>query len=238
MPFSLSGTYSVLIDFSTEAGSPPIPIADLDAQMADLATALSNCILRDGTGVPTAAIAFGSQDVTAMNTLTISNALADTNTLTLDKAGSKIALARSSDGALSFVIGSATVGGVSLSIKNTGGGTSEIQLGGSTMNLATAALNRIVIGATGLITMLGTTAATTPTLTVGSDIAIAAGGAHSTGIGFSSTAKFGVYCGSGVPTITVAKGSLYLRSDGSSSSTRVYVASDGAGTWVAVTTAS
>lgn len=48
-----------------------------------------------------------------------------------------------------------------------------------------------------------------------------------------------IYSGSGAPSISAAvKGSLYLRSDGSSSSTRMYVASDAAGTWVAVTTAS
>jgi len=54
----------------------------------------------------------------------------------------------------------------------------------------------------------------------------------------TSTASFGVFLGSGAPTIAAAKGSLYLRSDGSSSSTRLYVNSDGSTTWVAVTTAS
>lgn len=44
--------------------------------------------------------------------------------------------------------------------------------------------------------------------------------------------------GSGAPTYTAAKGSLYLRTDGSSSSTRLYSNSDGSTTWVAVTTAS
>lgn len=47
-----------------------------------------------------------------------------------------------------------------------------------------------------------------------------------------------IYSGSGVPTISAAvKGSLYLRSDGTSTSTRMYVATDAAGTWTAVTTA-
>lgn len=44
--------------------------------------------------------------------------------------------------------------------------------------------------------------------------------------------------GSGAPTITAAKGSFYLNTTGSSSSTRLFVNSDGAATWVAVTTAS
>lgn len=47
-----------------------------------------------------------------------------------------------------------------------------------------------------------------------------------------------IYSGSGAPTISAAvKGSLYLRSDGSSTSTRVYIATDTAGTWTACTTA-
>ncbi len=43
--------------------------------------------------------------------------------------------------------------------------------------------------------------------------------------------------GSGVPTLTAAKGSLYLRTDGTSTSTRMYVNTDAGTTWTAVTTA-
>lgn len=48
---------------------------------------------------------------------------------------------------------------------------------------------------------------------------------------------FGVYYGSGVPTVSASKGSLYLRSDGSSTSTRAYINTDGGTTWTAITTA-
>jgi hypothetical protein len=53
------------------------------------------------------------------------------------------------------------------------------------------------------------------------------------------TIGFGIYAGSGVPTVTAGQGSLYLRSDGSSTSTRLYVNSSAtSGTaWTAVTTA-
>jgi hypothetical protein len=44
--------------------------------------------------------------------------------------------------------------------------------------------------------------------------------------------------GTGAPSHSAAKGTLYLRLDGSSSSTRAYINSDGATSWVAVTTAS
>lgn len=47
-----------------------------------------------------------------------------------------------------------------------------------------------------------------------------------------------ILAGSGVPTASAPQGSLYLRTDGSSSSTRLYVNSNGTTGWVAVTTAS
>ena len=75
---------------------------------------------------------------------------------------------------------------------------------------------------------------------VGAATAVTAGG--STGVGFlmsSATTNFlGIFCGSGAPSISAAQGSLYVRTDGSSSSTRLYVNSSGTATWVAVTTAS
>ena len=75
-------------------------------------------------------------------------------------------------------------------------------------------------------------------LTLQSAVAVPAGGSAACGILASSTAALGIYFGSGAPSLTAAKGSLYCRTDGSSSSTRLYTASDSAGAWVAVTTAS
>lgn len=43
--------------------------------------------------------------------------------------------------------------------------------------------------------------------------------------------------GTGAPTMSAAKGSIYMRTDGSSSSTRMYINTDGSTTWTAVTTA-
>jgi len=67
--------------------------------------------------------------------------------------------------------------------------------------------------------------------------ATTAGGFSTPGISMGSSG-FGVYFGSGAPTISATQGSIYIRSDGSSSSTRLYVNSSGSTTWVAVTTAS
>jgi hypothetical protein len=66
-----------------------------------------------------------------------------------------------------------------------------------------------------------------------------AGGSTALALVFGSTSGFGIYIGSGVPTVSAAQGSLYLRSDGSSTSTRAYInSSAGSGTtWTAITTA-
>jgi hypothetical protein len=97
---------------------------------------------------------------------------------------------------------------------------------------------------TGTVTVTGTfgaatqvtTLAATGNITADSASALVAGGA-SAFIATNTAAGMGVYIGSGAPTVAAAKGSIYLRSDGSSASTRLYV-SDGSTTWIAVTTAS
>lgn len=66
--------------------------------------------------------------------------------------------------------------------------------------------------------------------------AIPAGGTAGIGVTVSSTSNFGVFFGSGVPTLSAAKGSLYLRSDGSTTNDRMYVNTNGTTTWTAVTT--
>lgn len=67
--------------------------------------------------------------------------------------------------------------------------------------------------------------------------AIPAGGTAGAGFMFSSTVNFGVFFGSGAPTLAAAKGSLYLRSDGSATNNRAYINTDGGTTWTALTTA-
>ena len=52
----------------------------------------------------------------------------------------------------------------------------------------------------------------------------------------SSTANFGIFVGSGAPSISAAQGSLYLRTDGTTTNDRLYVR--GSSSWIAVTTAS
>lgn len=47
----------------------------------------------------------------------------------------------------------------------------------------------------------------------------------------------GISAGTGAPSYAAPKGSLYVRTDGSSTSTRIYVNTDGSTTWTNVTTA-
>jgi hypothetical protein len=106
-------------------------------------------------------------------------------------------------------------------------GFETISINSSTGTVTTTA----TIGAA----MSVTTVSATGNVTADSGTAPVAGGAAA--FLATSTANFGIYLGSGAPTVAAAKGSLYLRSDGSSTSTRLYV-SDGGTTWIAATTAS
>lgn len=68
--------------------------------------------------------------------------------------------------------------------------------------------------------------------------AVPAGGTAGVGLKVSTTSNLGIFFGSGAPSLSAAQGSLYIRTDGSSSSTRLYVNSTGSTTWVAFTSAS
>ena len=83
--------------------------------------------------------------------------------------------------------------------------------------------------------MTGTTAAVTGTVTALSGSALTAGGAAAF-VGTNTAASMGIYFGSGAPTVAAAKGSLYLRSDGSGTSDRAYINTNGSTTWTALTT--
>lgn len=75
------------------------------------------------------------------------------------------------------------------------------------------------------------------TVTIQSAYAPVAGGGTSAAILCTSTAALGIYFGTGTPTFAAAQGSLYCKTDASTSSTRLYVATDGSGTWSAFTSA-
>jgi hypothetical protein len=87
------------------------------------------------------------------------------------------------------------------------------------------------ISNTKAVTLAGALTGTTATFSgaekVMSATAIPAGGTAGAGYLFSSSTNFGMIFGSGVPTAAMARGSIYLRSDGGGP----YVNTDGATTW-------
>jgi hypothetical protein len=97
---------------------------------------------------------------------------------------------------------------------------------------------------TGTVTVTGTFGAATSVaslsatgnVTADSATALVAGGA-SAFIATNTANNMGIYFGSGVPTVSAAKGSLYLRSDGTTTNDRAYINTNGSTTWTALTTA-
>lgn len=83
--------------------------------------------------------------------------------------------------------------------------------------------------------LTGTSVAVTGNVTADSATAPAAGGMAA--FLASSTAGLGIYVGSGAPTVAAAKGSLYLRTDGTTTNDRAYINTNGSTTWTAITTA-
>ena len=106
-------------------------------------------------------------------------------------------------------------------------------MGTTTFSGPVVSNNGFVGALTGPVT--ATTVAATGNITADSGTAPAAGGMAA--FLMSSTAGLGIYVGSGAPTIAAAQGSLYIRTDGSSTSTRLYVNTTGSTTWTNVTTA-
>lgn len=105
-----------------------------------------------------------------------------------------------------------------------------------TFNPSTGQMTATILAATGAITA-GTTVTAGGSITAKNATAIPAGGTAGAGLMVSSTTNFGVFFGSGVPSLSAAKGSLYLRSDGTTTNNRAYVNTDSGTTWTALTTA-
>lgn len=100
----------------------------------------------------------------------------------------------------------------------------------------TGGLSTDTLSASGNATV-GGTLAVTGQITFQGSVAVPAGGAQADAILMSSTAHLGIYFGSGAPTVSAAQGSIYIRTDGSSTSTRLYINTNGSTTWTNVTSA-
>lgn len=86
----------------------------------------------------------------------------------------------------------------------------------------------LATGTTGFTTPRGYAALNTATTTTG--------GVTTAGFTFGSGPLLGIYTGFGAPTIPAPVGSLYLRTDGSTTVTRMYISTNAVTSWTAVTT--
>jgi len=73
-------------------------------------------------------------------------------------------------------------------------------------------------------------------VTIQAAYAPVAGGGVSSAILCSSTALVGIYFGTGTPTFSAGKGSLYTKLDATTTTSRLWVATDAVGTWATITT--
>lgn len=64
---------------------------------------------------------------------------------------------------------------------------------------------------------------------------VPSGGTAGAGIRFGTLTNFGVFFGADAPTLSAARGSLYLRSNGTTTNDRIYINTDGATTWTYLT---
>lgn len=116
--------------------------------------------------------------------------------------------------------------GGSLIIESVSGGT--IKLGGGT-----AAPTATHIKAVDEIDLLATDTFANGFVTAKNGTATTAGGVKGFMLG---SAGIAICWGSGAPSLSAPKGSLYLRSDGSGTTDRAYINTNGTTTWTAITT--
>ena len=129
-----------------------------------------------------------------------------------------------------------TAGLVSVTGNITGGNV----LGGANVNatIHTGTTVSVTANISGGNILSGAVVSAVGAATILSGTAIPVGGTAGAGYKMSSTTNLGIFFGSGAPTLNAAKGSLYLRTDGSATSDRMYVNTDGANAWTPVITAS
>jgi hypothetical protein len=129
--------------------------------------------------------------------------------------------------------------GITTSLSVAGNITGGNVLGGANVNATTHTGDTVSVtgNVTGGNVLSGAVVSAVGNATILSGTAIPAGGTTGAGYKFSSTTNLGVFFGSGSPTLSAAQGSLYLRTDGTSTNDRMYINTNGGTTWTAVTTA-
>lgn len=135
------------------------------------------------------------------------------------------------------------------SVEGFGTGVEAFLITPSSANLATAVTGETGTGALvfGTAPALGSPVLTTPSVTglltgtasirAHNATSVPSGGTAGAGFLLSSTTNLGLFFGSGAPSLSAAQGSLYIRTNGTTTNNRFYVNTNGGTTWTAVTTA-
>ena len=110
-----------------------------------------------------------------------------------------------------------------------------VSAGGASISGGLTVVNSGLAVSSGGMTIVGT-GSFTGAVTILSTTSIPAGGTAGAGLLISGATNFGVFVGSGAPTLAAAQGSLYLRSDGTATNTRAYIATSATSSWTAITT--
>jgi hypothetical protein len=100
---------------------------------------------------------------------------------------------------------------------------------GAVINAGGAGIAKAIFG--------GTTLNIAGVATLASGTATPAGGSTAARLLLGTTAGFGIYYGSGAPTVSAAAGSLYIRTDNAGANLRLYSNTTGSTTWAAITSA-
>lgn len=207
----------------------------------------------DGNGNSTAPVT--TTNLTTTGNTTLGDAVSDTATIngaTTIKSTSASGLTVGANGATNPVLkidastasqatglsvtGAAAAGGLAVAVVSSGTNESlTIDAKGS----GTVTINNTATGgiALGRATTVNGAFTANSASTVAAGEAVSAGGTANCRLTVGNISGFGVYTGSGAPTVSAPQGSLYLRTDGSSTSTRAFIATNSAGAWTAITTA-
>lgn len=260
-PIALTATQSTITSSSANAlvvgpNGSTNPSFSVDASAGSAATGVKVTANAAASGVAVAAISSGTNenltlDAKGSGTLTLQGTATGAITLTTAttvtaaatvQSTSASALAVGANGATNPVLkvnantasvatglhitGAAAAGGLALAVISSGTNESLTldAKGSGTVTIGGTSTGSVQLGAGGaLVKVPGT---------------LTAGGLLTCGVQVATSGPV-IYSGSGAPSISAAvKGSIYLRTDGSSTSTRLYVATDTAGGWAAITTAS
>ena len=222
----------------TTATTRTFTLPDINGTLLALVSGNANPLTSGGGALGTTALMWSGVFIATGGTLNFNNGAAvimhSGNKLTVTGGNNEVF---EIDGGTAGTVGRVKSSGSAayLGFQNTGGTPASALLGisgGGDLELQAAAAKGLQVKKAG-----GTYAyAKAGPITASADVAIPAGGTAGEGIMVSTTTNFGMFFGSGAPSLAAAKGSLYMRSDGSGTTNRMYVNTDGSTTWTAVTT--